>query len=409
MDNFTGLQSARILAGRNVPVIGVANDPRHPCSKTRVCRRIYYADARSLAFIDLLLDLGTRLEQKAVLFPCTDFTVLNVSRHRKDLAPYYHTALPDEDTVELLMDKFRFYTFAQREGLPIPGTFFLKNRQDAERAAEALSYPCILKPPVKTPQWEQHTKAKVYKIISAGELLSTYDRTRKWAPLLMVQEWIVGKDENLFSCNCYYDDASNPLVTFVAKKLRQWPPETGTSSLGVECRNDVVLQETLRLFRTMRFRGLGYLEMKRDERDGRHFIIEPNIGRPTGRSAICEAGGVDLLYTMYCDSVGLPLPPNRTQEYAGVKWIYLRRDLQSALAYWRRGQLTFEEWRRSMRGPKAYALFSWKDPVPFIEDIRVKLRDQMLPSFKATFSRSKSAGEGEKFQGSRFMADKLRG
>ena len=28
-------------------------------------------------------------------------------------------------------------------------------------------------------------------------------------------------------------------------------------------------------------------------------------------SAISEAGGVELVYTAYCDLVGLPLPPNR--------------------------------------------------------------------------------------------------
>ena len=59
------------------------------------------------------------------------------------------------------------------------------------------------------------------------------------------------------------------------------------------------------------------------------------------------------------------------QTYQGAKWIYLRRDLQAAYAYWKRGDLTFREWLKSMRGKKYYALFSWTDPMPFIEDILV--------------------------------------
>ncbi len=187
----------------------------------------------------------------------------------------------------------------------------------------------------------------------------------------MVQEWIEGSDANLFSCNCYFTSESRPAVTFIARKIRQWPPKTGTSSLGEECRNDTVLRESIRFFQHVRFRGLGYLEIKRDVRNGKHYIIEPNIGRPTGRSAISEAGGVELLYTMYCDLLGQPLPENRKQRYTGAKWIYLRRDLQSAWSHWRQGELTLKQWRQSMQGRKYYALFSWTDPVPFLEDLRM--------------------------------------
>jgi hypothetical protein len=72
---------------------------------------------------------------------------------------------------------------------------------------------------------------------------------------------------------------------------------------------------------------------------------------------------------MYCDALGLPLPSNREQQYLGVKWIDLRHDIQSALHYFRRGELTIAEWYRSVRGRKAFAVFSWSDPLPFLVDI----------------------------------------
>ena len=73
---------------------------------------------------------------------------------------------------------------------------------------------------------------------------------------------------------------------------------------------------------------------------GRLVIIEPNVGRPTGRSAIAEAGGVELVLTAYCDVAGLPLPGAREQRYVGAKWIDLRRDLQAALVARRQGTLS---------------------------------------------------------------------
>ena len=365
MDCMTGVQTARILARHDIPVIGMAKNPDHPCCSTRVLERIIACDIAGPELIETLRNLGPGLGQKAVLYPCTDLSVLLISRHREELQDWFHVVLPEPEVVELLIDKVQFLTWAQAQNLPIPPTFFLRSRQDAEKAARELNFPCVLKPAVKAPNWQSLAGVKVFKLSSASELLACYDRCAGWSDLFMVQEWIPGSDSSLYSCNCYFNADAQPLVTFVARKLRQWPPQTGTSCLGEEVRNDTVLEQTIELFRRANFRGLGYLEFKRDERSGKHFIIEPNIGRPTGRSAIAEAGGVELLYAMYCDTLGRPLPHNLTQKYRGTKWIYVRRDLQSAFHYWRRGELSFSQWLRSVRGPKEYALFAWNDPAPF--------------------------------------------
>lgn len=369
LDCITGLQTARILAHHNIPIIALAKDLKHFCCQTKVCERIIRTNTASEELIEVLESMGPSLSQKAVLFPCTDMSVLTLSLHRQRLSAWYHVVLPEHDVVEMLMDKVRFYTYAAEKGLPIPRTFFLRSKADAGAAADQLTFPCIMKPPMKTPAWEANTRQKVYKVNSREEFLNLYDRCSSWAELLMIQEWIEGDDSSLYSCNCYFDACSEPLVTFVARKIRQWPPETGTSCLGEEVRNDVVLEESIRLFRSVNYRGLGYVEMKRDRRTGNHYIIEPNIGRPTGRSAISEAGGVELLYTKYCDVVGLPLPTNRVQKYKGTKWIYLQHDIPSALHYWKRGELTLGEWWRSVRGPKRDAVFSLADPVPFLHSI----------------------------------------
>jgi predicted ATP-grasp superfamily ATP-dependent carboligase len=127
--------------------------------------------------------------------------------------------------------------------------------------------------------------------------------------------------------------------------------------------DDNVACETVRLYQAWAFMA-GYLEMKQDAVSGKYFIIEPNVGRPTGRSATAEANGVDLIYTMYCDAVGWPLPSSREQKEGHVKWIYLRRDIQSALTSWRHHELTLREWWRSIGGRGM--LFSWTNRLHFV-------------------------------------------
>jgi predicted ATP-grasp superfamily ATP-dependent carboligase len=370
LDHINGIQTARILARRNIPVIAIASDSDHHCCRTNVCERIIIADKTGEECITALEQLGPTLHEKAVLFPCEDTSVLLVSRNRQRLQPWFHVILPEPAVVEMLMDKVQLYKYAQENGFPIPATRFVANKESAERAAAELTYPLAVKPPNSAvPGWEENSQVKAYKVATPDEFLALYDRIGSWADELIVQEWVEGTDANLFSCNCYLNEKSEPVATFVARKLRQWPPMAGDSCLGIECRDDTVLHESVRLLRSAAHRGLGYVEIKQDIRTGNYFILEPNIGRPTGRSAIAEAGGVELLYAMYCEATGLPLPKDNQQTYGNAKWIWLRKDLQSAIYHWRGGNLTFREWWRSVRGKKAYALFSWSDPRPFVSDL----------------------------------------
>jgi predicted ATP-grasp superfamily ATP-dependent carboligase len=291
-----------------------------------------------------------------------------ISRHRASLTPWYHVALPAHEHVELLMNKVKFTRYGQELGLALPPTRFISTVEDARRAAEELRFPVVMKPALKTSRWQHQDLAKVYRASSPSNLLELFGKLTPWTDELIVQEWIEGADADLFSCNCYFDHNSAPVVTFVARKLRQWPPGVGTSSLGEEVRNDEVLGETLRLFTGLDYCGLGYVEIKRDARTGRNYIIEPNVGRPTGRSAIAEAGGVELLYTMYRDAIGASLPAARFQRYTGVKWLYLRHDLQSAVVYLWRRQLTPRQVWSSWRGPKVDAVWAARDPGPFFWD-----------------------------------------
>jgi predicted ATP-grasp superfamily ATP-dependent carboligase len=369
IDSAVGLQTARILASRGVPVIGIARNYSDFFCRTNVCEKIIIRDTSSGDLIEFLSILGRNFSQKAVLIPCNDWVVLDVSLYREILDVSYHVVLPEHKIVETLLYKASFYNYALEENLPISRTFFLQTKEDAVRAAELMTFPCIVKPSFRTSGWFSKAGAKVLKVHTGTELLSVYDRCVESNNTLVTQEWIVGPDSNLYSCNCYFDAESEPLVTFTARKLRQWPPEAGFTSLGEECRNEFVLNQSIDLFRKTKFRGLGYLEMKLDERTQKYYIIEANIGRPTRRSALAETCGVELLYTMYCDTVGWQVPQETKQEYRGVKWIDLVNDFKAAKHYWRRGDLTFLEWYRSVRGPKCHAILSWSDPLPFIAQV----------------------------------------
>ena len=396
IDHINGLQTARIFSERSIQVIGIAKNLKHYCARTNVCEKIVKSNTQTTELIDTLIKLGNDFKQKPLLIASQDTSVLLISRNRERLESLYHIALPTKEMVEMLMNKPAFYEFATNENLPIAKYFLIKSRTEAEITVENLHFPCIIKPPIRSPLWEKNTKIKAFKILDKNEFFKIYDMCCDWANVLMAQEWIEGTDVDLYSCNCYFNNNGEPLVSFIAKKLRQYPPVTGNTSLGIECRADEVKDTTLDMFRKVNYHGLGYVEMKRDSNTGQYYIIEPNIGRPTGRSALAEAGGVEMLYTMYCDKVGLPLPNDVEQKYNDVKWIQIRTDLMSSFYYWKNGEMTIGEWLKSIRGKKFYAVYSLKDPLPFIAEIGTAIKvvfDMLFSKFRKSNSESDQKSE----------------
>jgi predicted ATP-grasp superfamily ATP-dependent carboligase len=368
LNTMQGLQTARLLHQRGINVYGISTDADHPFNRTRHCVEVLVRPPGG-DMIDMLKALGPRLPTKAVLVPAQDWAVRDISAARTSLDPWYLYRLPDHATLEMLMDKDSFQVHAESVGLPVPESRILNTRAEAEKAAASMTFPCVLKPSARTPEWNRATSEKAIQLDSPQELLEVYDRVGNLVEAVVVQQWIVGPEDNLFSVNGYFDADGRSQATFVARKIRLWPVRTGQSSLGVECRNDEVLDLYHRLFNSVDYHGLAYLEAKQDSRTGRHYLIEPNLGRPTGRSAIAEAGGVELLDTMYCDIVGAPLPDAREQTYGQAKWIHLRRDTMSSITMMRNGELSVGDWLRSWRGPKFFAVWDPRDPAPFFGDL----------------------------------------
>lgn len=375
MDDLRGVYAARTLARHGVHVVGVARDPKSYGARSRACNRMIYADTSGEELVDALVALGPTLPGKAIVVACSDRVVEALAAARDRLDCWYELGLPSNDAVATLGDNVLFAEYAAQHHLPIPDTRILRSRRDAERAAEELVYPCALKPPnSRSSWWLEKTNRKTFKVDDGPTLLSLYDEYSPYADALIVQQWIEGADDDHYSCNCYLDRDGQALVTFTSRKLRQWPPLIGDGSLNEEHRADTVVQTTRRLFEVFGFHGLGEVEFKRDAVSGEYLIIEANVARVTGRCALAEGSGVELLYTMYADLAGLPLPENRQQTFRGVKWIFLRRDLMSAVLLWSRRELTLSDWFQSVRGPKIYALWSWSDPLPFLVDLWYSIR-----------------------------------
>lgn len=366
LDSITGLDTARILSRYGVPVYGVADDPGHYCVKTNSCREVLFTDTSGEGLLRTLLGLTERFKSKPVLFPCSDESVRIISANRKALREFYNFVMPGDDVLSMYMNKESFYSYAEENGFPVPATFFPEKKSDLEAILSEADLPYIIKPALKSAEWIERFNDKVIKVNTREELRDVFERGSEITDRMIVQKWIKGDDSKLYSGIFYYDRNGERQVSFISRKLRQWYTENGDACLAEECMNEEVAGISRDLLSNTWFAGIGSIEFKLDGETGKYYIIEANVGRPVTRIALTEAAGVPLLYTMYCDALGLPLPPNREQLYKGTKWISFHRDLQASWKYYKDGKLSITNWIKSVYGVNSFAVLSIRDPMPFL-------------------------------------------
>lgn len=368
IDSVTGLQTARILAKYGIPVIGIADDPGHFCCTTNACEQILTTDTCNEELIDTLKALGKKQSGKSVIFPCSDDSVLILSKHRDKLKEWHELVISDYDIVDLLMDKVKLYQYLEHNGFAIPAAFFASNKSEIREIAGKVSYPCIIKPPRPEKRWFEYFEYKVLRIRGPEELYVISDNCIGAADTFIIQEWIDGTDSDIYQYYYYFDKNYKPIINYTSRKLRQYPIEMGEASLAEYCLSDPVPRELIKFHENLHCRGIISLEIKIDKRSGRYFIIEPDVGRPNTSIGLLEASGVPILYTMYRDALGMPLPEYKVPTHAGIKWISLHRDTAASWLYLKKGKLSLKQWIASVKGVNTFAVLSIRDPLPFLLD-----------------------------------------
>ncbi len=375
LDEHMGLDIARSLHKRGIPVYGLDHDKGAVGRYSRACKFVVTPDLQkdAQAYLQFLVGFSRRLGCKPVLFPLSDEHVLAISRNRELLTDHYEFVMPAKETTEALCTKAGLIGLARELDLPAPLTLFPCSFDEVEEAARRLPYPVIIKP-AESPQWHDpcverqlrhgvlEGRAKVVLCRDENELKDNYRKLASLSSELIIQEVIPGEDPRLFYVSFYMDRRSRPLAIFAGRKDRVIPIGFGSASFVHSFHDPKLIESGLRIFTDSHYQGLGGIEFKKDPRDETYKLIEVNtrFGMWDGLGAKC---GVDFAYIAYCDALGLPVEPCTTYR-EGVIWLDWQRDLRAAVAYRRKGKLTWRAWLVSLHGEKMWAIYSRADPLP---------------------------------------------
>jgi len=374
LDYHMGVDIARSLGRRGVPVYGIDADPHTPGRGCKYARLAVCPDPQKSkeAFVQFLADFGRNLGRKAVLYGVRDEEVVIISEARNVLSEYYHVIMPPHATLVKLMAKDGLAEAAAECGIAAPKTIRPASTEHLAEVARDMEFPVIIKP-IESCSWRRPEIATLLdsgalagrpKVVQCRTREELLDRHRSLARLddrLVVQEVIPGEDERLVYFASYANRQSQVIASFAGRKLRVIPVGFGSASYVKTIHDPELRAIAIKLLCGVKYQGLSGIEFKLDPRDSTYKLVEVNV-RFGLWDGLSTAIGVDLPHVAYLDAIGETVEP-RHEYPSGVIWVDYYRDVSALIAYHHLGRLTASEWIRSLRGKKmvaTYASDDWK-------------------------------------------------
>jgi len=360
--DYRGLGVVRSLGRRGIPVWVLHEDGQLLATLSRYARRrLAWRPGDDAERVGFLLDAASKHNLKRwVLIPTGDENAALVARHHTELSERYQLTTPPWDILRWAYDKRLTYQLADELQVGHPWTLCPRSR--SELAEANCSFPVILKPAFRN-KFNRFTAAKAWRVDDRQSLLARYDEACAFVDpeVLMVQEVIPGGGEAQFSYAAICQDGRR-LASLVARRLRQFPMDFGRASTCVETVDEpAVVEPSARMLEAMKFTGIVELEFKHDRRDGQYKLLDINP-RVWGWHSLGPRAGVDFSYLLWLQACGAAVLPSRPQ--IGVRWVRASTDLRTVALEILRGRLSLSEYSRSLRGPRAAAIFAADDPLP---------------------------------------------
>lgn len=360
------LALARSLGAMGVPVTLISNDTPLPGWSRHASRKIRWAGPDAPDAASHLLDLAAEHGLAgSLLVAGGDAEVRMVSCSMGALSAVYRVSLPAWDQLQWVCEKPLLYRRAAELGLAVPLTYAFASMEEAEQAE--MHFPVVLKPNMGGGD-SALARAKVLRADDRATFLAAFELAARemGAGNVVVQQLIPGGGKAQFSYAGLWNNGE-PVAEFTARRLRQYPVEFGYTSTFVQVVEQAeAVAASRRLLSSVSHHGLVEIEFKHDVRDGALKLLDVNP-RPWSWFGLAGAAGLDLGAMLWATASGVDTGVGTAQ--IGTAWMYLARDLISAVQLMARGQLSPRDYVGSFRAVKAWATFVPNDPLPSVLDL----------------------------------------
>jgi len=370
-----GLSVIRTLKGQGIPILALDFKPKSAGLYSREATPLLMPDMYrdTETFARNMLELGGLFRQRPVLFLVDDEDLFLSIKRREVFEKVYHLPLSGWDIVEPIVDKGKLYRRLQQAGYPIPASWFPASLDELNSLRDILPFPCIVKPTYST-EFRLRFAVKAKRFDTFETLAAFVSVLLKEGFDFVVQEFIEGSVQSLYTYAAYSDDDGNVIASFTGRKLHQFPPDFGTCRLGESVEEPSLDQVGIELLKILRYRGISLTEFKRDSY-GSFKLIELNPRPGDWPERLAQLCGANLVLTAYRETLGEHVTPHRISRF-GVKWANIAEDFYYCVRGYRLFGYPEEHkglfgWLKDIKCLGSGAFFTWADPLPAI----VRFRD----------------------------------
>lgn len=313
---------------------------------------------------DSLIELFQRQAQRWhgwAVIPTNDYALMALAQHRELLSRWYRVTVPEHEIVRRVTDKAETYRLAREVGLDVPRSYGPASQVTATR--EDICYPVVVKPLESAHFWEVFGK-KLIVARNRAELMAAVTQMELTGTQAEVFDLVPGSDGRFFNYTVYMDRHSQPVAEFSFRKLRKAPPFYGVARAAEVADLPELREPTIALLQRIGWQGTASAEYKLDPRDGRYRLMEIN-GRCFLAHGLPIQCGVNYPLLAWREHVLGQTVSAQPNAWRGV-WLHLHADLLYTAVQERGPDWSWGDFIRSYRGPWVDAVWSSRDPMPFL-------------------------------------------
>jgi D-aspartate ligase len=365
--DFQGLGVLRTFGEKNIPIVLIDNE--HCIGRySRYKKRFFPSPnpANEEAYTEFLINLAQRYGLEGwVVFPNSDQIVRVLSRNREVLQRFYRIPVPGWDVIKCVYIKENTYKIAHQNGIPAPKTYYSTALE--ELLENDLPYPIVIKPSIRD-NFYSKVKIKAFLVRNEDELIRIYRQVSEVIDPseILVQEFLQGGPKNLYSFCPFFKDG-RVIAGIAGRRARQHPMDFGHSTTYAELVDIPEMKAVAERFLSLiGYYGVGEVEFMFDPNEGSYKLIEVNP-RVWGWHSLAIYAGVDLPYMLYKDMLGQTIdPPAKVKD---VRWTRLTTDIPTVALEIAKGRMTIGEYLRTVKRGNRDAVFSIRDPLPFVAEL----------------------------------------
>lgn len=246
--------------------------------------RIFPNLEKKEVLVERLLEIGKEFEgkKKLVVLGCGDWYVRALIESKKILEPYYIVPYIDEDLLNKIVLKDKFYEIFEELGLDYPETYVYECGKENDLKFN-FDYPVIAKP-ANSAMYHYakfEGKKKVFSFDNETQLKEMLGNLEKssYDYKFLIQDKIPGDDTYMRVLTCYCDKNSKVRFAALGRTLLEdhTPTAIGNPVAIINEVNPEIVAAATKFLEHIGYVGFANFDIKYDERDGKYKFFEINV------------------------------------------------------------------------------------------------------------------------------------